>query len=764
MSGLLARRGFRFQDLYLLRRILRDTADAVAAKIASQDADTRLPLQFGIEAKTSPAETPDWDSIILCSATNEVIEAKSGVIAKDDRLAMWRRLRREVIGSGDRQVRLVLVVDPICERTEKWQALARQAADCLTRSRQQTVPEQPRAVRDVGDLLDEALSQICGAEDEGQLVTPMVALKILATFTVESFSFADLETSVLAGIELLFPNGFSDQLSDAMLGWLGRRATDKAAPRRLFTARELLGEMGVLQQCAAFDFGMLSRWKTRWNDLPALFEQRARTRLGKAGESVPMEQSQPAVVTALDNRAANVVVLGPGGGGKTALLAQIGARAEAQGAEVFGCSADTISEDEVSDLFASLRFKRALLNVREPQRQMYVIVDALDEADPTLRTRWAKQLARFGVDSCGSVITSVRDHAWLNDGITRAQLTDWQPVAIQEWSEQLVRDLLKQRWPEADLSPGLLTLIRQPLMLDLFWRTFVEGGEARSVRDALPETRHQLLSAFWTERILRAPRHQMPNLQQRLQTVFARAAAAISGFDDHEIDVAALNVLLSESVIIAEGQLNQKYRFRHPLLRDFAMALWCLTAPNSALVAQRWSQIKGGLQRHGALRAILDALRDPLFTADHSHLSRTDVITAMLAAHAEAPTHVAQVLGTFAPEAAFDPALWPESLQRHLPSNFASELVTAARLAGNFRWANSVANWPLDAQWIDDSFTPTLCEISPARFARDPLPSRQHLTFCNLGELLQQSCGRYQSILALVPCLSLMLAGEKWQR
>src|SRR6266480_3473425 len=158
MSGLFARRGFRFQDLYLLRRILRDTADTVAAKVASQDADTMLPLRFGIEAKTSAAETPDWDSIISSSDTNEVIEAKSGVIAKDDRLAMWRRLRREIIVGGEKQVRPVLVVDPTRERTEKWQALAVEAADRLTRSGQQTVPEEPHAVRDVDDLLDEALS------------------------------------------------------------------------------------------------------------------------------------------------------------------------------------------------------------------------------------------------------------------------------------------------------------------------------------------------------------------------------------------------------------------------------------------------------------------------------------------------------------------------------------------------------------------------------------------------------------------------------
>jgi hypothetical protein len=711
MSGSLARRGFRFQDLYLLRRILDDTARTVAADIGAESARTfEQPLSFGIEATTSPSGSPDWDSIISSSDTNEVIEAKSGAIAKTDRMALWRRLRREIASGGDKEIRAVLVADPTTENLSKWEGLGVAAAARLYGDeRTQSLPQIPDSVRNVDDLLDEAVSEMCsGSGATGGILTPGDALKVLAAFTVESVTLEELEASVLAGIELLFPDGLSAQLSDSILGWLNRRATEKPGPRRLLTTRELLGEMAVLQQCAAFDSGTLARWKALWKELPTLFRQRARTRLGKAGQSISIEKSQPTIAKALDGAEGNIVVLGPGGSGKTALLAQLGRAAEGKGAEVFECSADAVSEDEISDLFRSLRFKRALLSRREPERRMYVVVDALDEADMNLRTRWAKQLARFGTDSRGTLVASIRDHAWRNDGITRRHLTDWPPIKVEEWSEELVRDLLNQRWPDAELSTGLIELIRQPLMLDLFWRTFIEDRETTSVKRSFPETRHQLLSLFWTERILRSPRYQLPNLQQRLEAILAHAAVAISAFENHGADTEALDVLLSESVVLPEGHLDQKYRFRHPLLRDFAMALWCLSAPDNSHVAERWSRIKAGLQRHGALRAVLEALGDPLFTAEHPHLSRAGIITAILGAHEEAPAHVAQVLGTFAPDATFDPAMWPRALQDCLPRNFASELVTAARLAGNIEWAKSIASWPMDVQWIDDSFVDAL--------------------------------------------------------
>ena len=147
-----------------------------------------------------------------------------------------------------------------------------------------------------------------------------------------------------------------------------------------------------------------------------------------------------------------------------------------------------------------------------------------------------------------------------------------------------------------------------------------------------------------------------------------------------------------------------RYRFRHPLLRDFTLSLWCLAGENEWVIAQRWATIRAGLQRHGALRAIFEALADAEFAREHVHFSMTKIVTALLGSHAEAPAHLAAVFGMNAPEVALDPTSWSSSLQQALPPTFGTELLVAARLAGNAAWAQLVSNWPAEASWIDDRF------------------------------------------------------------
>jgi hypothetical protein len=461
--------------------------------------------------------------------------------------------------------------------------------------------------------------------------------------------------------------------------------------------------MNILQESIAFQTGTLQRWKALWSELSALFVERARGRLGKAGESISIGESQPDIEKQLALRNENFVIVGKAGGGKTALLAQFGAQAEKAGAEVFHCNADAVTEDELQDLFRSLRFKRAMCSLRAPQKQMCVLVDALDETEVTLRTKWAKQLARYGVTASATVVVSIRDSAWDGDGISRSRLQHWHNLVVHEWSEELVRRLISDRWSEERVSVGLLELIRQPLMLDIFWRTFIEA-EVAVIERSVPHTRHQLLSAFWQERLIQSSRHKILGLQQRLDRVIAQAASSIANFRVEDADKDALSILLSESVVIAEGRLIPQYRFRHPLLRDFAIGVWCISAKDELGVAQRWAQIRGGLQRHGALRAIFEALADEQFAAEHAHLSRAKIVDVLLNLQPEAAAHLAHIFGTNAPEAPFDPALWPMTLQQKLPATFGTELLAAARLAGNAAWAQPVANWPADADWIDDRF------------------------------------------------------------
>ena len=699
MSGALARKGFRFQDLYLLRRVLREAAEEFSHTV---DGTVFHQTKFGIEARASAPNSPTWDSVVQYLESREVIEVKSGTVTKADRVAFWKRLRKEANVVRDKHIRPVLVVDPSREEITKWRALATMSTRDPS---SQSISAEPGRISNTEDVLNEALSWMCKVSEKESGSPPLSetqARAVLANFTLDSITSSELEQSVLETIELLFPDGLSEQLSDLILGWLNHRATAQES-RRFFSLRELLGEMGILRDCATFDSGTIARWKDFWRELPALFTQGARTRLGKAGDSIAMSLTQPLINKALTS-AGNFAVIGQGGGGKTALISQFGEEAKAAGADVFQCNANAVSKEEVEDLSRSLRFRRALLKIRESTRKFYVLIDALDEAEIGLRTQWVKQLARLATHSNLNLAATIRDSAWRSDGTTQTHLKHWEQLIVEDWPEELIRKLLREQWPTETLSDGLIELIRQPLMLDLFWRTFVEGKQNQPFDQSMLLTRHQLLSAFWQERLLHSIRYKMPNLKHRIDQVVACAASSIGTFDSHTLDKEALSVLLSESVIVPHGRLNPQYRFRHPLLRDFAIALWCLSAADDSTVAKRWSQIKGGLQRHGALRAIFEALSDPQFTAEHPHLTRAKILTALLQSHGDAPHHLAQLLGTLDSDAGFDPAKWARSVQQILPTTFGTELLASARLAENISWAHAIANWPQDATWLDDTF------------------------------------------------------------
>src|SRR5579862_1478603 len=108
MSGSTARKGFEFQDLYLLLRVLRAASDSLDSAWTKGTADVfhagddHVP-KFGIEASPRVAAVhdpnpsgPDWDVLVLSRDKLEFAEAKSGAVQKEDRLAFWRRERREL--------------------------------------------------------------------------------------------------------------------------------------------------------------------------------------------------------------------------------------------------------------------------------------------------------------------------------------------------------------------------------------------------------------------------------------------------------------------------------------------------------------------------------------------------------------------------------------------------------------------------------------------------------------------------------------------
>jgi hypothetical protein len=251
----------------------------------------------------------------------------------------------------------------------------------------------------------------------------------------------------------------------------------------------------------------------------------------------------------------------------------------------------------------------------------------------------------------------------------------------------------------------MITLVRTPILLDIFWRTFVESDTQDILLAARLQTRYNLLAAYWEKRLLNSPRHAgVSKLHSRLGNVFSIALGHIGPFPELSLDTEVIQVLLSEGVLIREGRLQPRLRFRHPLLRDFAFAQWCLAAETDTEVALRWNSIQGGLQRYGALRVVFEALVDVDAKNEYPRLILERIIRAIIRIDTALACQVAQVLGTHEPSLGLDPARWPPDVQALLPSQFAHDLLTAARLDRNGLWASCLETWPDDAAWLNRDY------------------------------------------------------------
>jgi hypothetical protein len=335
MSGFVARSGFRYQDLYLLFRVLNNASNSLHDAWRSGVSDVISVLdkdhvRYGIEAprrvEISPATTTepdrDWDVLVLAKDRLEFAEVKSGTVSKQDRLAFWLRLRRELAKASDSKLNIVpvLVVDPnTAGELEKWRQLSSQAS-----AFKGTPPsaELTKNVLTAGQLLEEALWFLCGPDQPGNGNGPAVSLSVaqtaLAQFELHTHVAQELDSQVLQLIELVFPGGLADTEHKLLLGWLGNRATEPEPTRRLFSIRELLAEIGILQSAASLISGSLKEWHDLWTEVPTGVIARTRLRLGETGDSLSPTKVQPAAIDVVSRGYVRfVVIAGPGGMGKS---------------------------------------------------------------------------------------------------------------------------------------------------------------------------------------------------------------------------------------------------------------------------------------------------------------------------------------------------------------------------------------------------------------------------------------------------------------
>ena len=713
MSGVTARLGFRFQDGFLLREGLRQLHQVLAVSWQQGSLDPcsdirRCPIQFAIEAGATVSDAaPEWDSLFIEDGRTKVLEIKSGQVSADDRRAIWRRIRKETAASVEKiaQVDPVLVIDP--SRTGNCDAFCKLAEFASQISGPPPLPvAPPSSVSDAATLFEEALWWLCVASKEDSLVPPlppMDALDILRRFCLIPVNAQQLEREVRAYLEGLFPSLLVETTERLLRGWLDERATASDPRNRRFSLEAILNVTGCLEQCVALRPGQLARWRTLWMELREQQSRRSSGRLGLKGSAIPPTTTQPIILNrVVSGSLGGLVVLGEGGAGKSTLLNQM-ALSLPQHRTLLGWAAGG-SEADVETLADSIRFQSVLCSLAGNVENVTVLIDSLEEADPPLRQCWARHLSRLAGLPSVRVVPTMREADFRSDGFVRSQFQGWEELTLQHWSEAVVRDLLVSAGSPQP-SASLVLLLRRPIFLDLYWRTFVEGSPVTPLPPGDSTTRHGLLRAFWLNRLLQSPRHQhLGEVARRCETVFAVAATELNDFPETGLDSKAVAALLSEGVLAREVDLQVRLRFRHPFLRDFAFSQWCLADRDAARAYDRWKSIRSSITRAGALRAMVEALGDSSSDREFSELPLTRLAAAYFAGESDSRTEFIRSLAAIVPDKRTNPVQWPAGLQSQLGPSFGTQLLAEARYHGNTAWAEPIEAWPCVASWLPDDF------------------------------------------------------------
>ena len=719
MSGSRARRGFRFQDAFLLSRVL-DELRLVLSDAWNRPGESEagwtdgLSHTFGVEAKPRSESASrltenllDWDVSARLPDRDEWIEVKSGSVSKEDRRAFWCRMRETLSALQDDGGRFHpgLAADPTeLDDLERWQELAVEATRFAG-----TPPQEEPTVRTSTGLLEEALWWTCQAPEQtsGSPMVPIpVALRALRQFKLYLCPYEELDARMAASVATLFPGGPTETFCRQLRDWVNERAQHPDPQRHYFTAREMLAELCVLERALAADPAAFRRWRTLWDTWPKLVQSRTHSSIGEHGVSLPMQVTQPEAVDALTKSNRPAVIIAPAGLGKTTLLSQLGDMWSQAGEIVMRCGAGDLEHDQWRDFEDSVQFRASLAALEATPKRIFLLVDGLDETDEDERDVVIDLLARLGQITHLRVVVSVRDAVWREQPAWRAKLAGWDFVQLEAWREATVKEIIAITDFANEISGSLLSLLRTPILLDLFWRTFVEGETAANATDiAQIQTRHGILAAFWQARLFQGPRRgalSRTEVNFGLESVSARCAENLGPFGECGLSPPIVSFLALESVLVREERLHATLRFRHPLIRDFALAQYCLATGNAKDAVDRWTSIHSGLQREGCLRALLEALVDPQAGNDYE-ITLSDFLSSLCTRlPPDRIQSLARALGILLPGDGLDPALWPPSAVKVLPQRFASDLLQSAQNHLNEAWATRVARWPETAGWFDE--------------------------------------------------------------
>lgn len=511
---------------------------------------------FGVEARVGE-EGPDWDLVQTDGSVTIVEEVKSGIIKAQDRNALWQRLRRTLAtlpaGAAARGIVLRLTTNKENPISDHWLGLRSNATTASAEWPADDATRKP--VGDAVDLASEALAALMRTDTGGvpSAVSEEVARQVLASLEIREFSRSELEESVEKALARLSSGLAVQVLCHALRGAIATRAEDLDGSQHRFTVDELLVELSVLQHVAAVDFESAKTWR----DLEERSTERLRSAfsLPSGGLAyVDWTDLHPGIAVALANEQ-RTVIYGRGGLGKSVILdTWVRGRSQAGDVAILLAGVDLahLSAQRLSEAF------RLGVSLAEARGVAFAVaIDAIENCGDDERIRVLLScLPRLAATS----VVTCRASQWLAAQASHEVLPGWHAVALEDWPEDLVRKEVNAG-ARTGIGSDLLRLLRTPLILDLFLRTF---DREMTVPSGI-QTRHAVLSAYWSRRVL--PPND-PRSAERAKTLDRVAREETEGTQHHTLVGSAWEELLSEGLFsVVMGRAH----FRHALLRDFAM-------------------------------------------------------------------------------------------------------------------------------------------------------------------------------------------------
>lgn len=713
-AGTRARAGFAFQDAILTERIL-----AFWIRVQLANAEGSLPPtspQFTTEGNPR-SSAPPWDIVQVSDSGDCVLEeVKSGALDRPDRLAFWRRVRESVRSTGIpslEKLRVRLTVDPqatIHPANAAWRKLPQVVGtvslrDSKSRAKKGALKScvKTRAARSrvttAEDLAREALRELTSADKSlVDSLSETAARALLARFEFdESRTMAQVEESIRAQLETLSGSISGTELIGDLREWmeghLTRRGRSDVPERHTFSADQAMAGLGRLYALSRITLEEARAWQRLFQlgtEPPDLDGSGS----GLAYQNWKEVQPETARKLLTPSSARRFVALtGSGGLGKSVLLRSLSQEARTGNHLVLHISGNDLRGFQAVELSQALTIGDFVARVS--RRSLRIFVDGYENVADSDSVRKQLLSALRTLASPHTLTLTCRAMIWGQLAGTQESIAGWEPIELSEWSESTIVKLVRES-QRPSLTPQLLRLLRTPLLLDIFLRAFGEG-------EAIPvglQTRHHILSCYWQRRILPAD---------------YRAAARVKGLDEvaqaealgtswHCASAPMLDLASEGLFAHSSGRL----RFRHAVLRDFALMQWLsYSYAEPAELVSHLGELKDAFAQYGVLRAVIEAVTVPNESTLPSYPSQTFDPVEFLRSVWVHPTlrfRAADVLGELD-----DPRAIPiNSLEQSLSglpegAEVGSRILHMALACRNQSWAMQLAMFPDSEKWIEQT-------------------------------------------------------------